>query len=595
MQKLGSKYAGLADSYYLAALPFLDKVLVSKNLGTLQCLLLIALYSMTTPTRTAAYWVVGLATKLCQELRVADEATIGVGTNGQALDPLEVDMRRRCYWIGLSFELGLAHILGRPSSFAVSHDHIDVKPWQLVDDKYITREGVKPGSPVSMKKRISSHFMLMRLLQLEIRHTLYVRRRETPADDADPWFSDMERKLNAWVNSCPRNDEGSGISEIWFKVRLNTMIVLLFRPSPQVPEPSIKAAEKCFEASRFNIYIQKQQIETKSIDITWIFGQSLFMAINTMLWTLSFPSIRKRHFRVEVKHHLQVALEGIYLVSLKWPGVESALDLYTTLAETCLKAYEHDIKPAFPTPIPVTSDTVQSLSQNQARQDAASDSGVHYKDASPSSQITNTPSLQLNTNPSSRGSAPIVTPPLTTVDLVRHSSEMTPSYGSSPTSSVSSMHYHQPPTSNPYQQVSPVYRSPTLNVSYPHYTSSFESNPPNHHIPISVAPTYSTMPEPRTNILSNPGLYNHSMPEPLHFSLLPTAMEGVLQRDVFYGSLNDPYAQLLHTEYFDPGQLEGLTMEQQSELLRNLEASGLGGQVRLNQASSPRQALFTIE
>ena len=592
MQKLDSTYAGLADSYYLAALPFLDKVLVSKNLGTLQCLLLIALYSMTTPTRTAAYWVVGLATKLCQDLRIADEMTIGIDANGQALDPLEVDMRRRCYWIGLSFELGLAHILGRPSSFAMSHDHVDVKPWQLVDDKYITREGVKSGSPISMKKRISSHFMLMRLLQLEIRRTLYVRRRETPADDADPWFTDMERKMYAWMNSCPRNDEGSGISEIWFKVRLNTMIVFLFRPSPQVPEPSIKAAEKCFEASRFNIYVQKQQIETKSIDITWIFGQSLFMAINTMLWTLSYPSIRKRHVRVEVKQHLQTALEGIYLVSLKWPGVESAWDLYTTLAETCLKAYEHDMKPAFPTSVPVSSDTTQGHSQDQARQDTASGSVVHYKDASPPSQITSTPPPQPVTDPSSRGPVPIVTPPLTTIDIVRHSNEMTPSYGSSPTSSVSSLHYHQPPTSNPYQQ---VYQSPTSDLSYPHYTSSSESSTPNHRMLASGAPTYSMIPEPRTSMPLNPGLYNNSIPEPLHFSLLPTAMEGVLQRDVFYGSLNDPYAQLLHAEYFDPGQLEGLSLEQQSELLRSLEASGLGGQVRLNQASSPGQALFTIE
>jgi hypothetical protein len=215
MQKLDTTYAGLADSYYLAALPYLDKVLRNKNLGTLQCLMLIGLYSMTTPTRTAAYWVVGLATKLCQELRITDEATITCDDNNQPLDSIEIDLRRRLYWICLSMEFGLAHSLGRPSAFAVTYDHIDIQPFLMVDDQYITTSGIIPGSPLSMKKRISMHFIKMRLLQLEIRHTLYRRKRKTPANDQDPWFIQMEAKIEDWLASCPRNDEGSGISEIW--------------------------------------------------------------------------------------------------------------------------------------------------------------------------------------------------------------------------------------------------------------------------------------------------------------------------------------------------------------------------------------------
>ncbi|KAL8634706.1 MAG: hypothetical protein Q9228_007714, partial [Teloschistes exilis] len=61
MQKLDTQYAGLADSYYLAAMPYLQKAIQRKNVGTLQCLALIAQYSMITPTRAASYWVVGLA------------------------------------------------------------------------------------------------------------------------------------------------------------------------------------------------------------------------------------------------------------------------------------------------------------------------------------------------------------------------------------------------------------------------------------------------------------------------------------------------------------------------------------------------------
>lgn len=215
MQKLDPQYAGLADSYYLAALSYLENTIRAMDLGTLQCFSLIAMYSMTTPTRTAAYWVVGLATKLCQELRMTDEATIACDMNGNPLSVVEADMRRRLYWICSSTELGLAHSLGRPSAFGTTHDHSDISPFLIIDDEYITPVGVKPGSPHSLKKQTAMHFMKMRLLQLEIRRTLYMNKRQSPTTDDDPWFSQMEVKINNWMSSSPRSDGRSGLSETW--------------------------------------------------------------------------------------------------------------------------------------------------------------------------------------------------------------------------------------------------------------------------------------------------------------------------------------------------------------------------------------------
>jgi hypothetical protein len=216
MQKLDFQFAGLADSYYLAALPFLEGAIQSMDLGTLQCFALITQYSLVTPTRTASLWVVGFATRLCQELGITDEATIGYSQAGDPLDTLEIDLRRRLFWIILSFEFGQAHSLGRPSSWAVSHDHINVQFFLPIDDQYITTSGLLPGHPLSMKKRIAIHFFKMRLFQSEIRHKLYLKKQPFPTNDQDPWFKQMEAKLDDWVSSSPRNDEGSGLSEDWY-------------------------------------------------------------------------------------------------------------------------------------------------------------------------------------------------------------------------------------------------------------------------------------------------------------------------------------------------------------------------------------------
>lgn len=215
MQKLDIMWAGLADSYYLAALPYLEAAVRPMNLQTLQCFVLIAQYSLVTSTRTASYWVVGMATRLCQQLGMTSEATITKSESGVRLVPLEIDMRRRLFWIITSMELGLAHSLGRPSAFGTTPDHINVGFFKTVDDRYIGRDGVMPGSFPSIKKRIAIHFFKMRLLQAEIRRQLYLKKRPEPDNDQHPWFEAMEAKLERWRQSSPKNDEGSGLSETW--------------------------------------------------------------------------------------------------------------------------------------------------------------------------------------------------------------------------------------------------------------------------------------------------------------------------------------------------------------------------------------------
>jgi hypothetical protein len=342
MQKLDTQYAGLADSYYLAALPFLTGAIQRKDLSTLQCYALIAQYSLLTPTRTAAYWVVGLASKLCQELGICEEDTIETLPSGTRANFLEVDMRRRLFWIITSMEYGLSHSLGRPSAFGVTVDNINVHFFQLCDDRYITPDGLLPGNHAIMKKCISIHFLKMRLLQAEIRRMLYLRKRETPADDQDPWFGDIIRRIDEWVLGSPHNDEGSGLSPAWFTGRKNTMIVMIFRPSPQIPNPTLDAALHCYDAAVYNIHLQKKQVEAQLIDITWIFTQAINMALNTVLWSISYPGVRQAHPIDEVKTHIQAALEAIGQCADRWPGVRSALQLYENLIQSCLKSYDSD-------------------------------------------------------------------------------------------------------------------------------------------------------------------------------------------------------------------------------------------------------------
>ena len=215
LQRLDAYWAGLADSFYLAALNYLEGAARQRNLSSLQCYVLIAEYSLLTPTRTASYWVVGHAVRLCQDLGLCNEDTVKQSSSGEPFNPYEEDMRRRLFWIVLSLEYGLAHSLGRPSAFGTTVDHVNVNFFKTCDDRFITAQGIAEGAPQIMKKCIAIHFFRMRLLQAEIRRMLYLRKRDSPVDDNDPWFAEMEAKIDSWVARCPKNDEGSGLSQAW--------------------------------------------------------------------------------------------------------------------------------------------------------------------------------------------------------------------------------------------------------------------------------------------------------------------------------------------------------------------------------------------
>jgi Fungal specific transcription factor domain len=215
LQRARPEWAGLADSFYLAALNYFEAAVRPMNVRTVQCFLLIGAYSLLTPTRTAVYYVVGLATRLVQALGLSEEKTIGQGANGQPANPLEIDMRRRLFWSVLSMEYGLAHSMGRASCFATQIEHFDVGWFEIKDDRYITNDGIDPHAPRSLKKWIVVHFFKMRLLQLEIRRKLYQRKRPEPKDENDPWFIDMERRLMEWRDVTPDTEAGKGLDKAW--------------------------------------------------------------------------------------------------------------------------------------------------------------------------------------------------------------------------------------------------------------------------------------------------------------------------------------------------------------------------------------------
>ena len=184
------------------------------------------------------------------------------------------------------------------------------------------------------------------------------------------------------------------------------MIVFLFRPSPQVPRPSTRAAVLAFKASQYNIHMQREQIKVGNTDLTWIFTQQIFMAINTVLWALSYSRVRELYSRERIENDLKIALEAAEYASERWPGVNSAIELYENLIVACMRIYEKDgnIPIAATSPASTSSVPAQSASSHAASPATNSTKSV----ATPPDGSSLLPKVSQTAAPSTRHSEPLL-------------------------------------------------------------------------------------------------------------------------------------------------------------------------------------------
>ncbi|KAM0253298.1 hypothetical protein ACHAQJ_007352 [Trichoderma viride] len=361
LQKLDTQYAGLGDSYYMAAMKYVEEIIRPKDLKTLQCLVLIGQYSLLTPTRTPVYYVIGLATRICQQEGLTDEKTIT--TTGYNLDPQTIDMRRRLVWVIMGMEYGLSYYLGRPSAFAINSDRLDVAFFTAADDANITPQGILDGPP-NPRKLATIHFYKMWKFQAEIRRILYERKRPEPRNDDHPWFHDMEKTMRDWLESAP---EDPPYAKSW--------------PSPQIPQPSASAAQICYESSAVTIDLAQKQLGSDLVDMTWVFLLSLNWALSTLLWTISYPEVRRNHPREEVEELVNTALESLDRCAERWPGTTVTSQLYTIFAKACVQSYDVQVKlerDQFSFSSPPTTSESQSSPESYSQSNATTPRPLPY-------------------------------------------------------------------------------------------------------------------------------------------------------------------------------------------------------------------------
>lgn len=278
---------------FLGSMPAVDR---SEGFGggleQLQAVLLLAGFALLRPVAPGLWYITGVAVRLGVDLGLHYEDRAGVDGDGEGtslatsqvsdrgmpdhssnrfpagIDSKERgrrewvrDLRRRLWWCVYSFDRLVSTCVGRP--FGISDQAITTDFPSLLDDKDITPDGfLIPSYNYSgpSYKRVSHHYLRLRLLQSEILQVLQYRQAQKvhekdrkhnnqymhttlsssflqPFDSFQAWRKDIDRRLWEWKESAPlQKDTTVNFSVKFLELNYWQAVITLYRQSLSVPQ-----------------------------------------------------------------------------------------------------------------------------------------------------------------------------------------------------------------------------------------------------------------------------------------------------------------------------------------------------------------------
>ncbi|KAJ4245825.1 hypothetical protein NW762_013949 [Fusarium torreyae] len=260
----GDHDKGLAISKGFAtnALAELDLIMQTKNVQSVQCLLLLLLLSILDSSFAPIWYISGLCMRMCIDLGYHSEATIALSSSfdKDGDDIVRVaDTKRRLFWLTYSFDRTLSILLGRPFTF-----------------NDFTANTRLPGDSLQPSKRQQIlHWLELQRLQSKIVEKLHTARQDIirppeEGTDLSQWTTQMAQSLEAWNRKAQTLVDSDGHNTNWWGYWYRTALLILYRPSPSRPDMDASDTLSCYLVAKDLIQLSFLRINDGLMEFTWI-------------------------------------------------------------------------------------------------------------------------------------------------------------------------------------------------------------------------------------------------------------------------------------------------------------------------------------
>ncbi|KAI1495090.1 fungal-specific transcription factor domain-containing protein [Biscogniauxia mediterranea] len=325
------------ERYYMSAMKYFDKMPVEGSIHGLQCLLLLLVFAMHSPSVKLNIWYLNyqcIASVL--DLGLQREIT----TSNSGISKLDQEMRTRIFWVVYTLDRTIATMMGRP--IGLRDEACDLrlpedKPDNEDEDDTITIQGNCTRIPTHMSYAIRL-FKLARI-NSEIKYVANSVNRSTPSFayptmvNLHAWQNEVLRQLDEWATDIPQAQNIRDYTHAILLLRYHSVRMLLLRPSPAIPRPDEETLRKCYSSAEESIRLFNQLYKNNLLVHNWMTFHTIVLSTVTMLYCIfSVQSIAATLEIENVTSNIQASLSVLSAVGEHWSGAKRSRDILDELA-----------------------------------------------------------------------------------------------------------------------------------------------------------------------------------------------------------------------------------------------------------------------
>ncbi|KAF2972624.1 hypothetical protein GQX73_g883 [Xylaria multiplex] len=357
-----------AQRYLATALSRVHNISLHESVEGLQIMLLLTLCSFYFVDGPNAWYLTANVIAACLDLglqRQWSEARPGLSPHEMSLLRARERVRKGVFWSAYSLERTLAVVLGRP--LTLRDEAIDVDFPNMDHQRSDSAASLPPDSASTLSehntKRLKldsdlpryppSHYSF-RFDQLiaEMKLMLY-RVRNTPNRfpwliDTSIWQADTHQRCEALVESLERdlkwrkpmrNSSDATIRNL--KLKYHHCLMLLHRPSPAIPQPSLKSWKVCYGSAIQTCLISADLNRFSKLNNTWLTAHSIFVSGMTFLYCLWVkPEIKQETTLATFQHNTAACTCLLQTLSKEWSVAVSALEKFKRLVQLTVDSWD---------------------------------------------------------------------------------------------------------------------------------------------------------------------------------------------------------------------------------------------------------------
>ncbi|CAD0082728.1 unnamed protein product [Aureobasidium vineae] len=347
-----------AESHHARAMSNIGGVLRLGGLQSLHAILLLCQYrtGSSIQDNSGSMWLlVGIAARMCFEMGLHKESAYQLTGPGDddatAKRYLLQESKRRSFWSVLCMDRITSLILGRPC--AIRDDDFDhVCP---MEDSTIIPS---PSADGHIMPFVFRHIVSYRLLcgrvvsalhrkkasDVSEQHVLQIR--QELCADLEKWKQDVEQ---LHLEQTPQTSSSCHLSMEWYDLLYSNAMLILWRPSPLLPDVShdAKALQFIFESAKQSITIYASLHKSRKINYSWITLQSVFLAGLSYVYACgrhfrsrwrnpSEPSLQKDPTTIEVVNDTRACSNVLVAVSERWNALRNCHEVFDRLSDAIL-------------------------------------------------------------------------------------------------------------------------------------------------------------------------------------------------------------------------------------------------------------------